>query len=215
VLSQLASPLWSRPVLIGDGKKGEIEATCIVAREVDAPAGVKPVEWRLLSNRVASTLEQATELIDWYHARWEIEVYFNVLKNGCEVEKLQLTAIDRSERALALFMVVAWRIAYLTRKGRTSPDMDAALFFDPDEIRGAHLLNKLKMRAAPPTLNQVVRLIAQIGGFLARSGDGEPGVKTIWKGSIKCTPRLKHCAHYARGWVDGLMRAWARVAGDC
>ena len=179
---EVRQQLWARPVLIGDGRKGRIEATCIVARETDAPDGVKPVEWRLLTNRVANTLEQATELIDWYRARWEIEVYFNVLKNGCEVEKLQLAAIDRLERALALFMVVAWRVAYLMRKGRNCPDLDAALFFDPDEIRGAHLLNKLKLPATPPTLNDVVRLIAKIGGFLARAGDGEPGVKTIWKG---------------------------------
>lgn len=174
--------LWAQRVLIGDGKKGQIEATCIVAREIDAPAGVKPVEWRLLTNRAATTLEQATELIDWYRARWEIEVYFNVLKNGCEVEKLQLATVERVEKALALFMVVAWRVAFLMRKGRNCPDLDAALFFDPDEIRGAHLLNKMKMPATPPTLNEVVRLIAQIGGFLARNSDGEPGVKTIWKG---------------------------------
>lgn len=179
---EVRQQLWARPVLIGDGKKGQIEATCIVAREVGAPAGVKPVEWRLLSNRCASTLEQARELIDWYRARWEIEIYFNVLKNGCEVEELQPSAIDRLERALALFMVVAWRVTYLMRKGRTCPDLDAALFFDPDEIRGAHLLAKMKMPTRPPTLNEVVRLIAQIGGFLGRKGDGEPGVKTIWKG---------------------------------
>lgn len=123
------------------------------AREVGAPAGVKPVEWRLLTNRAASTLEQVTELIDWYRARWEIEVYFNILKNGCEVEELQLATIDRLERALALFMVVAWRVAYLMRKGHTCPELDAALFFDPDEIRGAHLLNKLKMPATPPSLS--------------------------------------------------------------
>jgi len=179
---EVRQQLWARPVLIGDGKKGKIEATCIVAREVGTPAGVKPVEWRLLTSRTAETLEQASELIDWYRARWEIENYFNVLKNGCEVEELQLSAIDRLERALALFMVVAWRVAYLMRKGRTCPELDAALFFDPDEIRGAHLLAKLKMPAKPPTLNEVVRLIAQIGGFLGRKGDGEPGVKTIWKG---------------------------------
>jgi hypothetical protein len=153
-----------------------------VAREVDAPAGVKPVEWRLLTNRAAATLAQASELIDWYRARWEIAIYFNVLKNGCEVEQLQLSAIDRLERALALFMVVAWRVACLMRKGRTCPELDAALFFDPDEIRGAHLLAKLKMPATPPTLNEMVRLVARIGGFLGRKGDGEPGVKTIWKG---------------------------------
>jgi IS4 transposase len=83
----------------------------VVAREVGVPEDVKPVEWRLLTNRAAPTLAQAIELIDWYRARWEIEVYFNVLKNGCEVEELQLSAIERVERALALFMVVAWRFA--------------------------------------------------------------------------------------------------------
>jgi len=33
-----------------------------------------------------------------------------------------------------------------------------------------------------PTLNEVIRLIAQRGGFLARKGDGEPGAKTLWLG---------------------------------
>ena len=32
-------------------------------------------------------------------------------------------------------MVVAWRIARLMRLGRTCPDLDAELFFDPDEIQ--------------------------------------------------------------------------------
>ena len=53
-------------------------------------------------------------------------MFFNVLKNGCRIEALQLSGIDRLERALALFMVVSWRIAYLMRTGRTSPDLDAA-----------------------------------------------------------------------------------------
>lgn len=174
--------LWAREVEIAHGRRGKIKVHCVVAREVGAPAGVKPIEWRLLTNRVVATQEQAVELIDWYRARWEIEIYFHVLKNGCEVESLQLAAVDRIERALALFMVVAWRVTYLMRKGRTCPELDAALFFDPDEIRGAHLLAKKKMPATPPTVNEVVRLIAQIGGFLGRKSDGEPGAKTIWRG---------------------------------
>lgn len=174
--------LWARTVEISDGKAGRITATCVVARETAAPKGVKPVEWRLLTNRQASTLEQVVELIEWYRARWEIEIYFHVLKNGCEIEALQLSAIDRIERALALFMVVAWRVTYLMRLGRTCPDLDASLFFDADEIRGAHLLTKKKMPTTPPTLSQVVRLIAQVGGFLGRKSDGEPGAKTIWRG---------------------------------
>jgi hypothetical protein len=79
-------------------------------------------------------------------------------------------------------MVVAWRVTYLMRLGRTCPHLDAALFFDADEIRGAYLLSKKPKPTTPPRLNEGLRLIAQLGGLLARKGDGEPGVKTIWQG---------------------------------
>jgi hypothetical protein len=134
-----------------------------------------------LTNRTASTVEEAVELIDWYRARWEVEILFNILKNACRVEALQLGTIERLERALALFLVVAWRVAYLMRLGRTCPDLDAHLFFDPDEIRSAYLLTKTRA-PAQPKLNEVLRLIARLGDFLGRKGDGEPGAKTIWLG---------------------------------
>jgi len=159
-----------------------VTVTCVIAKEVDPPAGVKPVEWRLLTNRAPVGHDDLVELIDWYRARWEIEIYFNVLKNGCCVEELQLGSVDRIERALALFMIVAWRIAYLMRMGRTCPDLDATLFFDPDEIHGAHLLLKIRRPSKPLGLNEMIRLVARCGGFLARKGDGEPGAKTIWQG---------------------------------
>lgn len=106
---------------------------------------------------------------------------FNILKNACRVEALQLGTIERLERALALFLVVAWRVAYLMRLGRTCPDLDAHLFLDPDEIRAAYLLTKTRA-PGQPKLNEVLRLIARLGGFLGRKGDGEPGAKTIWLG---------------------------------
>jgi len=175
--------LWARRVQIPAGKSGPVAVTCIVAREIGTPAGIEPVEWRLLTNRAAPALADIVELIDWYRARWEIELFFHVLKNGCRVEALQLSSMERIERALALFLVVAWRIAHLMRTGRTCPDLDARLFFDPDEIQGAYLLTKKKPpKNRPPRLNEVLRLIATLGGFLARKGDGEPGVKTIWLG---------------------------------
>ena len=43
-------------------------------------------------------------------------------------------------------------------------------------------MNQKKLPDKPPTLNEVVRLVARLEGFLARKGDGEPGVKTIWPG---------------------------------
>jgi hypothetical protein len=165
-----------------DRQGGHLEVTCLIASEVGAPAGVKPVVWRLLTNRAAPTLEAAAELIDWYRARWEIELFFLVLKEGCRVERLQLGDSERLQTALALYMVIAWRINRLMRLGRTLPDLPADLLFEPDEWRAAFILNKKPVPKTMPTLNTVVRLIAQRGGFLGRKGDGEPGVRTIWLG---------------------------------
>ncbi|CAP64009.1 transposase, IS4 family [Cupriavidus taiwanensis] len=174
--------VWAQRVALPDAAGGVVSATCIVAREVDPPAGVKPIEWRLLSNREVNDLDAAAQLIDWYRARWEVELFFHVLKNGCRVEALQLASMARLERALALFMVVAWRIARLMRLGRTCPDLDAGLLFERDEWRAAFNLDKKKPPKTSPRLNEVVRLVAMLGCFLARKGDGEPGVKTIWQG---------------------------------
>ena len=90
---------------------------------------------------------------------------------------LQLGCVERLERALVLYMVVAWRIGRLMRLGRGCPDLDAQLM--PDEWKAACILNKQKLPDKPPMLNEVVRLVARLGGFLARTGDSEPGVKTI------------------------------------
>ena len=128
-----------------------------------------PVEWRLLTNRRAETLGEAAELIDWYRARWEIEILFHILKNGCKIETLQRGTIDGLQRAIALYRIVSWRIAMRMRFGRTCPDLPADLFFDPDEWQAAYLLNKKKPPAERPTLNQVLRLVAMLGGFLARA----------------------------------------------
>lgn len=174
--------LYAQRIALPDGRGGAFEVTCLIAREIGAPAGVKPIEWRLLTNRSAATLAAAVELIDWYRARWEIELLFLVLKAGCRVEALQLGTMARIERALALFLVVAWRIARLMRLGRTLPDLEVGLLLEPEEWQAAYILAKKPLPKQPPRLNEALRLIARLGGFLGRKGDGEPGVKTIWLG---------------------------------
>ena len=77
---------------------------------------------------------------------------------------------------------VSWRIARLMRLGRTCPDLPASLMFDADEIKVAYVLTKKPTPSSAPTLNDVVRRVAMLGGFLARKGDGEPSVKTSWIG---------------------------------
>lgn len=163
-----------------DGSR--VRITCLIATEIEAPAGCVPVEWRLLTNREVASLEAAVELIDWYRCRWEIETLFHVLKNGCRVEALQLGSQSKLELALAVYLVVSWRLARLIRLGRLHPEWSADLFFSETEWAGAYILNRKKPPKKVPTVREVVRLIAQLGGFLARKGDGEPGVKSLWLG---------------------------------
>lgn len=172
--------------------KGGIQVSCLIASEVDAPKGARPVVWRLLTNRPAHSLQEACQLIDWYRARWEIELFFLVLKEGCRVERLQLGTSEKLQTMLALYMVIAWRINRLMRLGRTLPELPADLLFEADEWKAAFILNKRRPPEQVPQLNIVLRLVAQCGGFLARKSDGEPGAKTIWLG-------MQEVAAFVRG----------------
>ena len=97
-------------------------------------------------------------------------MFFHVLKNGCRIEAMQLGGIEKIERALVLYMIVAWRIARLMRLGRSCPDLDADLMFEPDEWQAAYILNKQKLPDKPPTLNEVTRLVARLGGLSGAKG---------------------------------------------
>lgn len=121
-----------------DGQMLEVNA--IVATEWAPPEGVKGLEWRLLTNRDVPDLEAAAALIDWYRARWEIEIFFHTLKTGCRVESLQLASMARIERALAVYLVVSWRIGLLMRLGRVCPGWDAETLLAREEWQAAWVL---------------------------------------------------------------------------
>jgi hypothetical protein len=187
--------LWASPISLPDGRGGQLSVTCLIAREINTPAGSKPVEWRLLTNRVAESLEAVVELIDWYRCRWEIETFFHVLKNGCRVEALQLGCVAKLELALAVYLVVSWRLARLVKLGRTHPDLEASALFTEAEWKGAYILAKKSIPKKPPTTRELVRQIAMLGGFLGRKGDGEPGVKTLWLGMQRLRGFVEGMAH--------------------
>lgn len=160
-----------------------LSITAILAREEHPPAGVQAIEWRLLSNRLAETLEEVGELIDWYRRRWLIEIFFRILKSGCRVEALQLGSLERLERALAIYLIIAWRILHLVTWGRDCPQLPCDVVFAPEEWQAAWIVAKRsKPPAIPPPLGEMVRLIAGFGGFLGRKRDGDPGPKAIWEG---------------------------------
>jgi len=157
--------------------------TAILAREEKPTKGMEPIEWLLLTNLLVSTAEEAQEKVQWYVCRWQIEVYFRILKSGCKVEQMQLQERDRLEVALALYMIVAWRVLYLIMMGRTVPELSCETAFAPEEWRALYIvLERKKPPRRAPSLGEILVMVARLGGYLARKGDGPPGPKAIWIG---------------------------------
>ena len=80
-------------------------------------------------------------------------------------------------------MIVAWRILFLTMLGRKCPDMPCDTVFHTNEWKAVYEVSKRKKAPEkPPSLNEMICLIANLGGHLSRKGDGFPGPKKMWIG---------------------------------
>lgn len=152
--------------------------------EINPPAGVKPLRWLLLTNIAASDATSALEIVEWYRARWGIEVWHRTLKSGCRVEQRQLQSRERIERMIALYAIIAWRIMYAALLARTTPEMACTVLLEQAEWQALYCrIHQTPVPCAePPSLQQVVRWIAKLGGFIGRKSDGEPGSMSMWRG---------------------------------
>jgi len=166
-----------------DRTLSEVIVTALLATEVHPPAGEDPLDWLLLTNLCVETAEQAIEKLAWYLCRWQIEIFFKVLKSGCRIEELQLETRERLEPALAFYTIIAWRVLYLTMLGRECPELPCNAVFADEEWRAVYLVTQRKPPPdEPPSLDTMVRMVASLGGFLNRKNDGFPGPKTLWIG---------------------------------
>jgi hypothetical protein len=172
-----------KPPARPDRTLAPVTVTVLLATEANPPADEDPLDWLLLTNLPVETAEQAIEKLAWYLCRWQIEVYFKVLKSGCRIEQLQLEKRERLEPALAFYMIIAWRVLFLTMLGRECPNMPCDTVFANEEWRAVYLVTQRKPPPEqPPSLDTMVRLVATLGGFLNRKADGPPGPKTLWIG---------------------------------
>lgn len=164
-------------------KYGPLQMWAVVAEEVQPSKDVEPLRWMLLTTCRITTFDQATEKLAWYTKRWCIEIYHKTLKSGCKIEERQLGDADSIEACLAIDMVVAWRVYHLAKLGRETPDVTCTVFFEDYEWKALKtFITGYPYHDQPPTLREATRMVASLGGFLGRKGDGEPGTKSIWLG---------------------------------
>ncbi len=178
-----------------EGRLPQVTLKAVLIREVAPPKGEEAIEWLLLTNLPASTFAEASHVVEYYACRWMIEVFFRVLKTGCTVEQRQLEITDRLRPCIALLMIVAWRILYVTWMGRTYPNLSCETVFTSEEWKSVWVVVKSKpVPRTAPTLSAFIAMVASLGGHLGRKGDGDPGAQTIWIG-------MQRLHDFTRAWL--------------
>jgi len=164
-----------------------VSLTAILVSELAPPAAVPGVEWLLLTDLPVADCKAARECIRYYSLRWLIERYHYTLKSGCRLEASQLRTTEALQRLLALYCLVAWRLLWLTYAARRDGDQPCTVAFSQVEWQTLHRLSSggRPLPQTPPPLRDAVGWLARLGGFLARRGDGEPGVKVLWRGLMR------------------------------
>jgi hypothetical protein len=178
-----ASAVTLRAPYRSDRQLPEVTVHAVLVREVQPPAGDEPIEWLLLTSLPIGTTDEVQRVIACYCLRWLIELFFRVLKQGCRVESRRFETLDRVTRFLAVALLVAWRTLYVTRLGRDFPDLDCEAVFEPCEWKPVYqITQKRPPPQKPPKLQDMVRMVAQLGGYVNRPRPDEPGAETVWKG---------------------------------
>ena len=165
-------------------KLASVTVWAVWAVEMNPPPNLPAVEWLLLTTVPVQTTADALQRLAWYACRWGIEVWHKVLKSGCRIEARQLETAERLKRCLTLYAVIAWRVLYATMLSRSVPEASCLALLNEPEWQALYcaIHHTTILPPTPPTLQQAVRWIAQLGGFQNRKRDGHPGVTVIWKG---------------------------------
>lgn len=148
--------------------------------EQEAPEGIEPLEWVLLTSVPVTGVLDAQERIQWYRERWIIEDFHQGLKTGCRLEERHLHDYAGLHRLLGLLSPVAVRLLQLRALARLVPQAPATQVIPHEVVALVAHLSHLDVQSM--STDTCWRALARQGGYLGRKGDGPPGWKTLWRG---------------------------------
>jgi len=164
-----------------------VSVYAVMAVEENPPEDEDPISWLLLTTIPTITFDDAVRVIKFYTCRWEIEMFFNVLKSGLNIEKRGLQAVGKLELLLVLFTMIAYRVMLLCKLSREYPELPCAILFTDMEWKAAWAwANKKKaLPSEPPTLGGIYKLISLMGGYTETKKGAPPGYLSTWRGIIR------------------------------
>lgn len=167
----------------------------VLAQEVGGPGDGTEISWLLLTSLPITTFEEVLRILDYYVARWIVEVYFRILKTGCRVEEIQLETMARLQNCLAFYKIIAARVLYLTYLNRTAPQLPCTAVFAASEWKSVwRVVKQQPLPKKPPTLADFMQVLTHLGGYNNRNTEAPPGPQPLWVG-------IRRMLDFARAWL--------------
>ena len=169
--------------LVGKNRRQSFEMHAVMARETQR----RPDRncWVLLTTHAIDSRSQVEAVVAGYALRWRIEDFHRAWKRGhCNVESSQLHSRSALVKWATILATVAARAQRLAQLFRSAPDLPASTEFTEHEIDACYILTKTKRdRRRTPTIGDVLRLVAELGGFGNRYYGGKmPGPTILGRG---------------------------------
>ncbi len=176
-------------------KMGIVTYNVVLVEEVNGPGDGTDVSWLLITTLPIETDADVLKIIDYYVARWAVEIYFRTLKTGCKVEDIQLETKHRLKNCLAFYQIIAWRVLYVTYLNRSCPKLPCTAVFADSEWKSVwRVVTKKPLPKKVPLLCDIMPLITQLGGYNNRAKEAPPGPQPVWVG-------LRRMLDFATAWI--------------
>ena len=172
---------------VPEGLPKGVAVTVVDVREVDPPAGVAAVHWRLLTTEAVTNAAEAFAVADLYRRRWAIEQLFRTLKTkGFDIEGLLIEDEAPLRRLVMATLIAAVTIQQLVhaRDGDAGPAplRPLADAFEPEdqpllEAFCAKLEGKTARQKNPHPKGSLARgawVCARLGGWTGYYGKPGP-----------------------------------------
>jgi len=168
----------------GGGALPDVTLNVVEALEENPPEGDTPVHWFLFTTLPIATDDDVDAVLTGYRNRWPVETFFKTNKSGLKIEDMKYETLDRYLVAFAMLSVVAWRIEHLKTAARATPESPCSNYYEPHEWHAivAFVTRQPAAPSCPPTMQEFIGLIAQLGGYINKRSQGPPGSTTLWRG---------------------------------
>jgi hypothetical protein len=168
-----------------------VAVSLVQLSEIEAPLGVEPVFWQLLTTHRVTDAAMAWQVVGWYRQRWIIEQFFRTLKQqGLQLEDSQLESADRLRKLTAIAARAACVIMQLVQGRDGKSAQEAKIAFTAHEIDTLRALiptlegkTALQKNPHPPqSLAWAAWAIAKLGGWDGYPKSSPPGPITFRHG---------------------------------